>query len=228
MVDIDSDNPWEATEQQESSQIIETKHKPVEMETGLDLISDILPTGEFKQFVKWTQSYRIGQDDPFFGNVLATRVAFQSAAACGHAAAAIQEELKSLPGTIQNAVILGAGDIKGEVKQAFDTNVETLKTNIAGGIKGGAKISIDALSSVNEKFTKAIAEFDSKIDKAIIQHKDQVLAEWVQSGSEDLNKMIRAEIKQTKTISFGILFFIVWVVFFVGFIVGMYLSHHAI
>ncbi|WP_163097267.1 hypothetical protein GL267_007300 [Acidithiobacillus ferrianus] len=227
MVDIDSDNPWEATEQQES-QIIETKPEPVEMETGLDLISDILPSGEFKQFVKWTQSYRIGQDDPFFGNVLATRVAFQSAAACGHAAAAIQEELKDLPSTIQNAVILGAGDIKGEVKQAFNDNVETLKTAIAGGIKGGAKISIDALNLVNGKFIAAIEEFDSKVDKAIIQHKDQVLANWVQSGSEDLNKRIRAEVKQARVISFGILFFMVWVVFFLGFIAGVYLSHHPI
>ncbi len=210
---MDADDPWAAVQAVGGSV------------SALDLALTNQPLGKQAEILKVSHLRGLDKNDPVLDLFAVSEVAFDSAVAASAAASTIKDHLSGLPDTIQKAVLFGAGDIKGEVKQAFDSNVETLKTNIAGGIKGGAKISIDALNLVNEKFTKAISEFDSKLDNAIIQHKDQVLAEWAQSGSEELNRRIRAEVKRKQNFSLGFMLFLNWMFLIIG-AIGMFLLIH--
>ena len=173
--------------------------------TGYDLVEQSLPDADHKLLARWVQKYKLSDDDPFFGSYLTARVTFASAAAAGGSAALVYKQVQSIPKVIQDAIIAGAGEIRGGVHQAFLANFEDLTKAISAGINAGALASVTAINKSTKKFTDAASALDSGMDKAIIAKRDAVLSQWVQSGSDELNRRINEAVKKERNINLGFL-----------------------
>jgi len=97
---------------------------------GAGLVVDALPHADLKLLLKFTQEYRIGADDPFYGSVLAARVAFGGAAAAGDAARETREAIKS----IRREVLEGARLAGKDIHSSFDLEATTAIGRISSAL----------------------------------------------------------------------------------------------
>ena len=184
--------------------------------SGYDVIADLLPHEELKALNKWVQTYHLGGNDPFFGGYIMTKTTFSAAIAAGQAATVIHDEVTSIPAIIQKAVLAGGEDVAGQVRAALVSNLEEFAKAIGTGVHGATNQAVTNVQA-------ALKDFDKKVDKAIIARKDAVVAQWVQSGSDALDKRVREAIKTERTINLVFILFMILATFILGAVVGMHL-----
>ena len=160
--------------------------------------------------------HQIDKQDPAWLLVEAAVVSINAATAAGRAASAIHDDVTSIPGIIQKAVVSGGEDVAGQVRVALVSNLG----EFAQAIGQGVHLATDsAVANVQT----ALKDFDKKVDKAIIAKRDAVVAQWVQSGSDALDKKVREAIKTERTINLIFMLFMVLATFILGIVLGMYL-----
>lgn len=165
----------------------------------------------------------LDKDDPVIDIYNAASSAARSANSVATAAVEVLDWVNAIPNIVQDAVIKGAGDIRGEVKQAFLANVDSLGNAIREGTNTGVNESIKRINFVIGQLLKATKGVDDEMNKQIIAKRDAVLSQWVQSGSDELNKRISEAVKKERNISLGFLTFTMSAVFIFGVVVGMHL-----
>lgn len=173
--------------------------------------------------LKATVARGLDKDDPVLDIYNVATSSARSANSTATAAMRVAEGINSIPKVLQDAVIAGAGDIRGGVHQAFLANFEDLKKAVGGGIKAGASASITLINDATKKLTDATQALDSGMDKAIIAKRDAVLSQWVQSGSDALDKRIREAIKTERTVNLTFILFAIAVALVVGIVLGIHL-----
>lgn len=183
---------------------------------GYDVIADLLPHEELKALNKWVQTYHLGGNDPLFGGYIMTKTTFSAAIAAGQAATVIHDEVTNIPAIIQKAVVAGGEDVAGQVRAALVSNLEEFAKAIGAGVHGATNQAVTNVQT-------ALKDFDKKVDKAIIARKDAVVAQWVQSGSDALDKRVREAIKTERTINLVFMLFMILATFILGAVVGMHL-----
>lgn len=160
--------------------------------------------------------HQIDKQDPAWLLVEAAVVSINAATAAGKAASAIHDDVTSIPGIIQKAVVSGGEDVAGQVRVALVSNLG----EFAQAIGQGVHLATDsAVANVQT----ALKDFDSKVDKAIIARKEAVIAQWVQSGSDTLDQKVREAIKTERTINLTFMLFMILATFILGIVLGMYL-----
>ncbi|AUW32373.1 hypothetical protein A5904_04760 [Acidithiobacillus caldus] len=184
--------------------------------SGYDVIADLLPHEELKALNKWSQTYHLGGNDPLFGGYIMAKTTFSAAIAAGQAASLIHEDVNKIPDLIHHAVIAGGADITGQVHSAVIQNAETLAKAIQAGI---VKSTAPAVGAVQN----ALKDFDSKVDKTIIARKDAVIAQWVQSGSDALDRRVREAIRTERTLNIAFMMFAILSALILGIFLGMHL-----
>lgn len=153
-----------------------------------------------------------------------------AAFAAGDAANQVNNEIKKLPHVIQNAAISAANDIDGTIKKSFAFNVDAFKHVLSSAIQVGTSRPLDAITikigeSVNS-LTKAVGEIDTEMNKEIIAKREAVLSQWVQSGSDELNRRINEAIKKERNINLGFMLFVIFTTFIFGIVIGYVVSTH--
>ena len=141
--------------------------------------------------------------------------AWASASASGEAARLVHEDVSKIPDLIYRAAVSGGNDITGQIQAAMMANVKELAMAIQGGIAKATQPSVTAVQT-------ALQDFDSKVDKTIIARRDAVLAQWVQSGSDELDARVHEAIRSERTINLGFLSFGFFGVFILGILLGMH------
>lgn len=160
--------------------------------------------------------HQIDKQDPAWLLVETAVVSINAATAAGKAASAIHDDVTSIPGIIQKAVVSGGEDVAGQVRVALVSNLG----EFAQAVGQGVHLATDnAVTNVQT----ALKDFDKKVDKAIIARRDAVVAQWVQSGSDALDKKVREAIKTERTINLIFMLFMVLATFILGIVLGMYL-----
>jgi hypothetical protein len=200
-----------------ASQVSETEtHQGQPEPSGYDVIADLLPHEELKALNKWTQTYQLRGDDPFYGGYIMTKTTFAAAIAAGKAATIIHDEVTSIPAMIQKAVIFGGEDVAGRVRAALVSNLGEFAQAIGQGVHLAT-----AQAVVNVQ--TALKDFDKKVDKAIIGRRDAVVAQWVQSGSDALDQKVREAVKTERTINLVFMLFMILATLVLGIVLGIYL-----
>ena len=190
--------------------------KPVMGVSGYDVIADLLPHEELKALNKWAQTYHVDGNDPLFGGYIMAKTTFSAAIAAGQAATIIHDDVGKIPDLIHHAVVSGGKDITGQIQAAMLANVTELARAIQGGIAKATQPSVLAVQT-------ALQDFDSKVDKTIIARRDAVIAQWVQSGSDELDARVHEAIRTERTINLMFMSFGFLGVFILGILLGMHL-----
>ena len=139
-----------------------------------------------------------------------------AATAAGKAATVVHGEVAKISGQIQKAVVAGGDDISGQVRAALTSNLGEFAKAIGAGVHGATNQAVTNVQT-------ALADFDSKVDKAIIARKEAVIAQWVQSGSDTLDQKVREAIKTERSINLVIMLFVIFATFLLGIALGMHL-----
>ena len=179
-----------------------------------------MPDPETRERVlRMALDHQVDRRDPAWLLVETAVVSITAAAETGAAARLVHEDVTKIPDLIHHAVIAGGADISGQVQSAVVKNTEQLARAIQGGIE---KATVPAVQAVG----KALKDFDSKIDKTIIDRKDAVLAQWVQSGSDALDSRVREAIRTERTLNIGFMMFAILSALILGIFLGMHLHLH--
>lgn len=196
---------------------------PVIRASGMDVALINKTEAEQIHILKAAVSRGLDKDDPVLDIYNAATSAARSANSVATAALQVVDGLDSIPEVMQKAIIAGAGDVRGEVKQAFLANFDDLRKAIHVGIKGGATASISLIDGATAKLTTAAQGLDSEMNKAIIAKREAVLSDWVQSGSDALDKRIREAVRTERTVNLVFILFAIGAAFGVGIVFGMHL-----
>lgn len=191
------------------------KATPV-MNNGYDVIADLLPHDELKALNKWVQTYHVDGNDPLFGGYIMAKTTFSAAIAAGQAATIIHDDVGKLPDVIYRAVTAGAGEVSGQIKAAMMANVRELAQAIQAGIDKATAPAVVAVQT-------ALNDFDGKVNKTILARRDAVLAQWVQSGSDELDERVREAIRTERTLNIGFMMFAILAALGLGIVLGMHL-----
>ena len=135
--------------------------------SGYDLVADLLPVDQHKALGAWCVRYRIGEDDPFFGEKLAANVTFSSAAAAALAAVRVSEGVNEIPKTILMGAMQASKSVRGDINDVLKKGGEAILKSIdvaatAGSdkIKEGSKDLIEKLdAAVEVKKKEGVSEF---------------------------------------------------------------------
>lgn len=165
----------------------------------------------------------LDMNDPALDLFNAAGISADAAAAVEAAAREVASGVRGIPEVIQKAVLAGGQDIKGEVRQAFILNIEDLKKGIHAGISGGSGAAISLIDNSTKKLVAATQNFDSEMNQAIIAKRDAVLSQWVNSGSDALDKRIREAIKTERTVNLVFILFAIAAALVIGLVLGMHL-----
>ena len=160
--------------------------------------------------------HQVDRRDPAWLLVETAVVSITAAAETGAAARLVHEDVNKIPDLIHLAVIAGGADITGQLHSAVIQNAETLAKAIQAGI---VKSTAPAVGAVQN----ALKDFDSKVDKTIIARKDAVIAQWVQSGSDALDRRVREAIRTERTLNIAFMMFAILSALILGIFLGMHL-----
>lgn len=141
--------------------------------SGYELVADLLPVDQHKALGAWCVRYRIGEDDPFFGEKLAAHVTFSSAAAAALAAARVSEGVNDIPKTILKGALQASGSVRADIKDVL--------------IKGGEAIlkSIDeAAQAGSDKVKEGSKDLIEKLDKAVEAKKKEGVSAFALAAGE--------------------------------------------
>ena len=135
--------------------------------SGYELVADLLPVAQHRALGAWCMRYKIGEDDPIFGEKLAAGVAFNSAAAAALAAERVAAGVESIPKTILKGAIQATksvqGDIAAVLKIGGDAILAAINEAAAAGsdkVKEGSKDLIEKLDqAVEVKKREGVSEF---------------------------------------------------------------------
>ena len=185
----------------------------VGMHSALAAIPD---QGVRERVLRIALDHQVDRRDPAWLMLETAVVSISAAAEAGAAARLVHADVNKIPDLIHHAVIAGGEDISGQVQSAVVQNAEQLARAIQGGIE---KATVPAVQAVG----KALKDFDSKIDKTIIARKDAVIAQWVQSGSDALDKRVKEAIRTERTINIAFMMFALLAALILGMFLGMHL-----
>ena len=163
--------------------------------------------------------HQVDRRDPAWLMVETAVVSISAAAEAGAAARLVHADVNKIPDLIHHAVVSGGTDISGQVQTALKANIGDLAQAIQGGIVKSTGPAVLAVQT-------ALKDFGSKVDKTIIAKKDAVIAQWVQSGSDALDKRVREAIRTERTINIGFMMFALLSALILGIFLGMHLHLH--
>lgn len=183
------------------------------MHSALAAISD---PGIRERVLRIALDHQVDKRDPAWLMVETAVVSVAAAVEAGAAARLVHEDVTRIPAIIQKAVVSGGEDVAGQVRAALTSNLE----EFAKAIGQGVHLATDnAVTNVQT----ALQDFDGKVDKAIIARKDAVLAQWVQSGSDALNKRVREAMRTERTVNLAFMMFAILSALGLGIVLGMHL-----
>lgn len=191
--------------------------------SGYEIIADLLPVEQHRAFGTWCVRYKIGEDDPIFGGKLATNVAFNSASAATRAAEIVIDEIGKIPQIIQKSAFAASGEVAGQIEQALNSKIPDFASAIRFGIIKGTEEVATSINSASSKLEEAASKFDNDVDKTVIARRDAVLAQWVQSGSDSLEKRMQAALKKERLINVYLVVFLAFSMFLGGMVLGAHL-----
>ena len=191
--------------------------------SGYEIIADLLPVEQHKAFGGWCMRYKLSEDDPFYGGKLATNVAFNSAAAAQKAVEYVIDGVAGIPAIVQKAAIGASGEVAGQIDQALKAKIPDFANAIKIGVMKGTEGAIASLDGASKQLADAAGKFDSDVDKTVIARRDAVLASWVQSGSDSLEKRMAAAVHRERIFNVYLILFMSLSMLAIGIALGMHL-----
>ena len=191
--------------------------------SGYEIIADLLPVEQHRAFGGWCMRYKLSEDDPFFGEKLATNVAFNSAAAAQKAAEYVVAGVAGIPAIVQKAAVGASREVSGQIDQALKAKIPDFANAIKLGVMKGTEGAITSIDSAAGKLADAAGKFDSDVDKTVIARRDAVLASWVQSGSDALEKRMAAAVHKERIFNVYLILFMSLSMLVIGIVLGMHL-----
>lgn len=183
------------------------------MHSALAAIPD---QGVRERVLRIALDHQVDRRDPAWLMVETAVVSISAAAEAGAAARSVHADVTKIPELIHHAVLAGGKDISGQVQSAVLANVNDLAQAIQGGIVKSTGPAILAVQN-------ALRDFDSKVDKTILARKDAVVAQWVQSGSDALDRRVKEAIRTERTINIAFMMFALLAALILGMFLGMHL-----
>ena len=179
-------------------------------------LASIADPGTREKVLRIALDHQVDRRDPAWLLVETAVVSMAAAAEAGEAARLVHDDVGKIPDLIHHAVVSGGKDITGQIQAAMMANVSELAKAIQGGIAKATQPSVLAVQT-------ALQDFDSKVDKTIIARRDAVIAQWVQSGSDELDARVHEAIRTERTINLMFMSFGFLGVFILGILLGMHL-----
>jgi hypothetical protein len=201
-----------------------------------------LDADDLAGFLEWSMRFQLQPDDPLWGAVLATRVAYQAAATSVGAATDLSQEVKQIPRLIYRGATQAANEVAASIASQSDAFVSRLE---AGGTKFAQHFYAEAGPLLDQSMAKGKGALDSalshgalKLEKAEktllaelssakIEHyiqgaKQQALATF----TDEARKAAQAAVRMDLTWSYAVTGVVILVLILVGWI-GNYFYLHA-
>ncbi|MBU2766134.1 hypothetical protein HAP94_07985 [Acidithiobacillus ferrivorans] len=148
---------------------------------------------------------------------------WSAVAATGSAVHEFSVRADQLPGIMQKAAIGAAKEVAGQIDQALSSKIPDFANAIKLGVMKGTEGAITSIDSASKKLADAAGKFDSDVDKTVIARRDAVLAQWVQSGSDALEKRMAAAVHKERIFNVYLIMFLAGASFATGIVLGMHL-----
>lgn len=173
--------------------------------SGYDLVEKSLPDSDHKLLARWVQKYRLTDDDPMFGMYLSAKVSFNSAAAAGRAAAAVDNGIRLIPDTIYQGTIQASNELakivesKGaQAGQAIVKAIGATGAQLKGDLEQILGASTASIRSAADSAAAQAQAARNNIIEAGVQEYRQLAAQAIEQQMEAW-----AVEKRTKAFIFG-------------------------
>lgn len=190
------------------------------MQSALAAISDPVTR---ERVLSIALDHQVDRRDPAWLLVETATVSMSAAFEAGTAARLVHEDVARIPETVQKAAISASSEVAGQIDQALHAKIPDFASAIKMGILKGTESAVTSLNSASGKLEAAASKFDNDVDKTVIARRDAVLASWVQSGSDTLEKRMATALKKERLINTYLVIFLAFSMFMVGVVLGMHL-----
>lgn len=165
--------------------------KPVEtVVSGYDLVADLLPVAQHKALGAWCVRYKIGEDDPIFGEKLAANVTFSSAAAAAAAAARVSDGVNAIPDKIFQGACKASDEVKGGLVagakafvEAFSKAANDRQAALLAAVDAQQASILSAATVGAEKIKTAATTLTTSLDLAIAAKKNEGVADFAKAAA---------------------------------------------
>jgi hypothetical protein len=131
--------------------------------------------------------------------------------------------IDKLPAVVQKAAAGASGDIAGQINAVLAKKIPDFGSAIKVGVMAGVEDAVASVNSAAGKLADAAGKFDSDVDKTVIARRDAVLAQWVQSGSDALEKRMAAAVHKERIFNVYLILFMSLSMLVIGIVLGMHL-----
>lgn len=193
----------------------ESPQSVLELKSGYDLVTDLLPLNEHKALGQWVMRYKVTENDPTWGNYLAGSVSFRSAEAAQKSAELLVNGLEQLPKIVQHAFFSAEKHVRADLNKVFAVSggefVDKLQVIISKAADHGAT-----------KLQGAAAVLDKDLSRKIEERKQDGVDLWVRTAMDAANLALAKHkaVNTFFTLGGGIMIFIA------GLFVGALLVTH--
>jgi hypothetical protein len=136
-----------------------------------------LDADDLAGFLEWSMRFQIQPDDPLWGVVLATRVAYQAAATSVGAATDLSREVEQIPRLIYRGAAKAANEVAASISGQSDAFVSRLE---AGGTKFAQNFYAEVEPLLDQSMAKGKGALDSALSNGALKLKkaeENLLAE---------------------------------------------------
>ena len=210
-------------QQMEAAEAGETMVVQVTTASALDIALVQKTDEEQIRILKATVSRGLDKDDPVLDIYNAAEASARAAHASATASLRMAESMHSLPGVVQKAAIGASGEVAGQINAVLAKKIPDFGSAIKVGVMAGVEDAVASVNSASKKLADAASRFDNDVDKTVIARRDAVLASWVQSGSDSLEKRMSEAVKRERIFNVYLLLFLSGSMFVGGIVLGMHL-----
>lgn len=213
---------------------LENRAGETPQETGLDMALKITPNEEIKALFQFTSRYKMTPDDPWYGNIIAAKLAFSCAASAGQAAETVQASVQKIPDEIFNGAVHASQEVsqtirdygnrladrlKGEVPQTFsniicsqvqpklEETVNQAGKDVIKDMVTEKDLLIQGLETVREKLITDLAQ--NKVDEYISAAKQKAMSDFHDEVREAANNKFRWQRNMHWGLAVAIVLFVV-------------------
>ena len=167
--------------------------------SGYDLVADLLPIAKHKAFGAWCMRYKIGEDDPIFGEKLAADFTFESAAAAAKAAVQVSQGVNAIPEQIFSGAVKASDEVKGGLvaggklfAEAFTKAANDRQTALIAAVDAQQSSILSAATIGAEKIKTAASTLTASLDKAIEAKKGEGINDFAKAAATAAQSAARA------------------------------------
>lgn len=162
-------------------------------DTGYHLVEQSLPDSDHKLLGRWVHRYNLSDDDPMFGEYLAAKVTFSSAAAAGRAIEVINANIQKIPEMIFEGARAAGYDINLEFKKRFEGYGQTLivavdqardkaKSQIQQTIVNTGNSAISGIEQAGQSVKDSTKNLETMLSAVIEQKAKEGLQQWADAA----------------------------------------------